>query len=953
MQIGWSGQPLGVPALALYLADLSGIAIDGNSYAPLVADWGEIDRLVDPVRMDQDAVPQLRVSVVNAPTNYFSPPRRFSELFRQYRPEAATVTVSQWFEGESFSASDLAPLFVANIADPIEFDEEFCSFDLVDIAHAHGQYVLGNPVTLEEYPGAPEASVGKVKPVVLGSVEGVPAVPVNRAAEARVASVVLAGGTLVDVDSTDGFPSAGTILINDDEIGYTSKNATQFLGCSGINEFHYSDDVVLEKLASHRYLVADPAYPVLSIGNVRAGEKRVADGDFTVDLALGEIVFNEKPRQTDSVDTKFLQVQMDEAGAGNTALDPANAMVPNSPATYARINQGANTLALKQTDSLAPIGEIGKALVRVEHFVEEKLASDNLTVEIPGIGSLGQLPPPATDDGVLVVGDVDIEHDTLIGSLDFSITDPQHSHTEQQAVTVTQSAAGGLYPNGYNWATSTPPLDITFPTVSGTRTQVEYVLNIEYYSYASAPGTLTFTPRSGGNGAGITAFQADGVGGFSYTTYLLVKPGTHTQADIDSNTASFAMGGFSSLTMKIIGVQRIVTLDPTQSTTTESTGTSTSRTGALATTTGTKSISATGEKATRTVVKYFDITANVNNDWTWFTNREVEVKYNGSADGRTAFIIHVAFEIEYARRRVKFTDAITADVEGVKDDAGGTITGTPGALIERPDHVYQWSVLKVLGRPVGEIDAASFASAGSLYAASGYRLAGVVQDKTGLRGLWRRWGWESRSWFRWDLGRARILFRPRNRVDPSMMPAKLIPASQFRLGEGGKTRFRAVRTAAVNLVNAIDLRYRRRWSAAKEYSAVAQVADPDSMARHGRREQPGRFEFDWVRDPAMAADLSAFYLDEFAEAVDIYDLELFLDNMELEAGDIIELNPPMFDLPKVYAQVLGAGRVIGSGKARRMDSVPVTARTLRGQYGNDGYGVQSFGTTGFGGVEVI
>jgi len=229
------------------------------------------------------------------------------------------------------------------------------------------------------------------------------------------------------------------VIVNDEEISYTSLNSTQFLGCSGIGEFHYSGDAVLEKVTDHRYLFSDPDYPIKQISNVRVGGHLADSGDFSIDVANGEVIFSSKPKKSDSIDTKFLQAQNDSVGAGNTAINPTNANIPNSPTTYAKINQSANVLSLKQVDSLANIGTIGKVLLRVEHFVEEKLPNDSLTAHITGVGQVGTLSSPAVDDVVISSGTTDITH-THLDTLGFPISDPQHKHAEALPPKITQNA---------------------------------------------------------------------------------------------------------------------------------------------------------------------------------------------------------------------------------------------------------------------------------------------------------------------------------------------------------------------------------------------------------------------------------------------------------------------------------------------------------------------------------
>ena len=131
--------------------------------------------------------------------------------------------------------------------------------------------MIGSAITLADYANAPEGSVGKTKPIVIGDVDEVAGILVRKSQQTQLTSVTIPGGTLVDVSSTENFLPSGTVIVNDDEILYASLNSTQFLGCSGINEFHYSGDAVLEKVSDHRYLFSDPDYPITQISNVRAG----------------------------------------------------------------------------------------------------------------------------------------------------------------------------------------------------------------------------------------------------------------------------------------------------------------------------------------------------------------------------------------------------------------------------------------------------------------------------------------------------------------------------------------------------------------------------------------------------------------------------------------------------------------------------------------------------------
>ncbi len=936
LQIDWP-QMNGLPALTLRLTDRSGINIEGNDWYPLVKDMGNIDRLVSADRLTANSGTSLSVEVVNIPVDLFNNEQRFSHLFRNRPPEAATVKIYQWFAGEGLASSDFAAIFIARMGDPIAYDESTCSFDLVDISESYGSRILGNALKLEDYPDAPEDSVGKTKPIVIGTVEDAPGISVRKSQQTVLTSVALPGGTILTVASTEKYPSSGTLIVNDDEVDYTSINSTQFLGCSGINEFHYADDAVLEKVSDHRYLFSDPAYPIKQISNVKVGGHLANSLDYSTNVIQGEVVFSSKPKKSDSIDTKFLQAQNDQVGSGNNAGNPTNATIPNSPTNYASINQSNNTLSLKQTDNLPNIGEIGKVFLRVEHFVEEKLPNDSLTAHITGVGQVGTLSAPAVDDVVLASGTTDITH-THLDTLGFPISDPQHEHIEALPPKITQNALSGVG-GMLIFLSAGQTHTITFPDPGpGTWATAEYGIAFEFGGTVVGSNNVVTATSQCSSGYGYTLWTRYG----TTQTYS-----TGGNIDNDCNVIKINHNT-SNINMYIRSATRVITMATPNPVSTQPTNISTSKTGGLSPHSSNPSVNSTAEKATRSVVDLFDITSHVNGDWNWFEDRESQVQYNGSSDGRTAFVVHLAYEVEYARRRIEFTDEVSAQIEGVKDD--GSITSVADSLIERPDHIYKWSILNGLNLDSSVMDSASISQAGTSFDNLDYLLGGIVNEKVSFLDLWQRWGKECRAYFYWDLGKAKILFRPLNLSTTDTVPDKVIPGNMVLIDPNGVVEFKVIRNPINNVVNKLDLKYNRKWTG-DDYQAVESLVDLESQTKFGIKEKLGEFDFNWIRNQPMAVDIGNFYLQELKEPRDVYEIRLFLDNMEIEKGDILEVNPPINELDKVHALVLGSGRVVGSGIAQRMDTVKIVARQMGGVVGNEGFGLQGFGTSGFAGVE--
>ena len=126
------------------------------------------------------------------------------------------------------------------------------------------------------------------------------------------------------------------------------------------------------------------------------------------------------------------------------------------------------------------------------------------------------------------------------------------------------------------------------------------------------------------------------------------------------------------------------------------------------------------------MVNLFDLTETVDFDWNWFTGKNIVVEYTGSSDNQDVYVLHTFFDVEYRKRERVFSDEVTADVIGQVDDNSGTITGTPDALITRPDHARQYVLQVIAGLPSSFIDTTSFGDAGTSYDSLSYAFAGII-----------------------------------------------------------------------------------------------------------------------------------------------------------------------------------------------------------------------------------
>jgi len=593
-----------LPAKTLHLSDRA-VTIDGVNWLPLVEDWGAIS----------NAEEKVRVQLINALVDFGDGLQRFSDLLLEYPPEAATGILYQWFESEGLTAADQTELLTARIVDSIKYDENICSLHLVVESNHYGRLKVGNTLTLTDYPDAPETSVGRIKPIVIGQVEDVPGFSVRRIPTTRLTSVALPEANTLDVSSTIGFPTNGSVVINDDIVSYSGVTAHQFTGCSGINEFHYAGDEMIEQVSDHRYLLCDPAYPISNISNVKVAGESADSAGYVVDLAKGEVTFSEKPRRVVSIDTRFLQAQFDSETTGNTAQDPLLATDPKSRTQFAKLSQTNPKLRLQQTDDMAKLGQMLKVLLHVEHWAEERIPNDALNVRIDGM-LLGTLSRPALEDGAVTVGTVDIEH-THLDDLGFPVTDPKHKHRLPRLTVHTQNPISNLLPEGINLNVSNGfKFAIDFPSMPpGNIQSIEYIVDHESFgTWSTSNPTIKNFLDVGSNSHEIFFNSLQGQASV-YTTRVTNNStiGGMTRVWIRTDaTVSHSIKRISSIT-RTITYQGDVNLP--EEVEVKETGVTSFKVGSVSQHSSTPPLDGTTEKSTNTVVDFFDITEQVERDW--------------------------------------------------------------------------------------------------------------------------------------------------------------------------------------------------------------------------------------------------------------------------------------------------------------------------------------------------
>jgi hypothetical protein len=264
---------------------------------------------------------------------------------------------------------------------------------------------------------------------------------------------------------------------------------------------------------------------------------------------------------------------------------------------------------------------------------------------------------------------------------------------------------------------------------------------------------------------------------------------------------------------------------------------------------------------------------------------------------------------------------VTVDAQGYRDDALGTYTGTPSILIEQPGHVFKhiWAVL--LGAPAGDIDDVSFAAAAIFYTANTYKFAKLINEPVQASDLLMRLALQCRSRFIVNgAGNAKLFVRQLAQASAHAIVKNEIKRDSMSIE-------RSPTTEIINLFNInYDLDCAKAMTDPKSYNAALKFTDDTSVMRYGTREWQGQsdlFCFDAVRLAAMAQHVGDFLLDYHQRARKMPHFGVFLDNMEIAVGDIIDLTHPLDAMAGFIVEVQKITHHIGS--ATQIDWLEILA----------------------------
>lgn len=139
-----------------------------------------------------------------------------------------------------------------------------------------------------------------------------------------------------------------------------------------------------------------------------------------------------------------------------------------------------------------------------------------------------------------------------------------------------------------------------------------------------------------------------------------------------------------------------------------------------------------------------------------------------------------------------------------------------------------------------------------------------------------------------------------------------------------------MRTTFDDLINSFTVRWYKDNSSdsnnSENYLKANPYSDATSMSTYGTKEpsNPDLFNFFAVTTEAMIDHVAAFVKAFNKDIRKMPKVTVFLDNMEAEPGDIIDITHDLDSMSSFKCEVLKIRHTLGSGKRKVMDSLELT-----------------------------
>lgn len=251
----------------LYLSNRA-VTVSGQAYTELIKDGIECELSggFEAEGSGQPKIGNVRITLANEDDVTGTP---FSDKLATRTFTNRRAILRQCYikaDGNPLALADCLPLIDGTIRLPEAnlFTDQACTLEIIDGSYQWHKSI-GTPIALTEFPTAPPQAIGKIKPIIYGSVEHSPAIPVDIGARSTLAADLTASATTIQLTDASQFPSSGTVKIDQEQMTYTGKSGNSLTGAvrGSSSASHDRGATAVEVQSAYEWLVAD--HPVKTI----------------------------------------------------------------------------------------------------------------------------------------------------------------------------------------------------------------------------------------------------------------------------------------------------------------------------------------------------------------------------------------------------------------------------------------------------------------------------------------------------------------------------------------------------------------------------------------------------------------------------------------------------------------------------------------------------------------
>ena len=728
-------------------------------YEPIVNNWttietGELNQVTF------EAVPgQLTIEIDNTmPCGGFA---NLGALIATHGAHFADVTVTEFPETGSAGA-DANNIFKGKIEDPGDFLPEsitlICSGMELYVSNRFSHDIL----EATTFASAREKDLGKMLPQVYGSAKQVPFLGADVGSITTLAVEIGTGDTVISItDFLSDFPSSGTVIIDNEQITYTGKSSSQLTGCSRAANYtaaaSHLQGAVIQELQDAEYFIIGHA--VKAIDTVYATDpdtgrfiRQVANytaytgqaGDQHATYGAKAVIEISRPavRLPTGI---ILLYKGGSAPSGWTLFSDANdRFLIGAGDTYSPTDTGGSLTVSGLTETTDAGGDhLGSTVINHSltgdpaagagnylHGSPQNAGDHTHTYSsitwTPEYQDLKLIKADSSQDQYPADSIVLMDSNTTPDGLSSVYTDELILRIDDTVATdgpsgaaTTSSETWPHYHYDDNKASSLAGADPAFPTTSGgtahhhngtlgdaTATHnLKRVFLRAYTSTSAFAGTKNMIGMWEGATAPAGWTLCDGTNGTpDLEDYFVILSNDATTANTGDNTVTPAFGTISGGFHNHDGIP------------------------------------AENNKTLGPIIHPDNVGQH---------NHPITTPFDYVPPYYAITFITRTDPIEKAPDS---DSPISADIDGFQDDGSGTYTGTPAALIERPDHIAKHIIIDRCGLTTSEIDATAYTAAGTFFNTNSYVEKFVVKQKPNVRSLLSRIMHQARAIDIWEAG---------------------------------------------------------------------------------------------------------------------------------------------------------------------------------------------------------